>query len=222
MAWAALSGRRVVAHHGIQRSATNYLLQCLKSLEVPVANAIDPARDQPRHKHFRWSRKKGAIPPFIRHQFGNTIYVESVEELNAAASYPHWVRHVVVRKDRRKWLKSILNWGLKCDWFADKEEALGSAAALLADYDAYYGFWEEIERRAPDQVALLPFEKLVANPMVLKDVLDGLGVPYNETGYTGVFDEVPMSPKERPTVVLQEDVDRLLDAGAADGAAILG
>ncbi|WP_445679260.1 hypothetical protein [Radicibacter daui] len=211
----------LVAHHGIQRSGTNYLLQCLLSLRVPVINAAEPAGTVPRHKHFRWQREKETIPGFIRHQYNNELGVDCVAGLNAAAGYPAGTRHLVIRKQEAAWLASILNWGLRCGWFANKKAGLAEAPALLADYRAYNHFWQLLADREPEQVQIVDLEELVEEPRRLLSVLRNVGVAFDERGFTGVFDEVPKSPRGRLRPVTAEDIEAVYrDAKEAAGTAI--
>lgn len=200
-------GRALVAHHGIQRSGTNYLLQCLLSLRVPVLNAAEPAGSVPCHKHFRWQRDKRTIPGFIRHQYHNDVSVDSVARLNVAAGYPPDTRHLVIRKDEAAWLVSILNWGLRCGWFASKKAGLAELPALAADYRAYCGFWQRLAEQEPERVQIVDLAELIEEPRRLLVALRALGLGFDDRGFTGVFDEVPKSPKARPRPVTAEDIE---------------
>jgi hypothetical protein len=203
----AAAGRTLVAHHGVQRSGTNYLLQCLLSLRVPVLNASEPAGSVPCHKHFRWQRDKRTIPGFIRRQYHNDLSVDSVVGLDAAAGYPPDTRHLVIRKDEAAWLVSILNWGLRCGWFASKKAGLAEVPALMADYRAYYDFWQSLAEQEPERVQIVDLAELIEEPRRLFVALRALDLVFDDRGFTGVFDEVPKSPKSRPRPVTAEDIE---------------
>ena len=51
-----------IAHHGIERSGTNYLRAILIILKINLINQFDPAENHPTHKHFRWYTDKSLIP----------------------------------------------------------------------------------------------------------------------------------------------------------------
>ena len=42
-----------IAHRGLQRNGTNFLLLILKKYGLFVINEIDPKRNKPHHKHCR-------------------------------------------------------------------------------------------------------------------------------------------------------------------------
>lgn len=208
----AAAGHVLVAHHGIQRSGTNYLLQCLLCLRVPVVNTVEPAGTMPCHKHFRWQRDKQTIPGFIRHQYGNELAVDCVAGLNAAAGYPPGTRHLVIRKEEAIWLASILNWGLRCGWFASKEAGFAEVPVLLADYRAYNRFWQGLAAREPGRVQILDLAGLAEEPRRLCAALKALDLVFDDRGFTGVFEEVPKSPKGRPRPVTAQDIEAVYRA----------
>lgn len=191
----AATGRAPVAHHGLQRSGTNYLLQCLVSLRVPVVNMAEPSGCLPWHKHFRWQHDKQTIPSFIRRQYGNELIVDDVAGLNAAAGYPPETRHLVIRKDETDWLVSILNWSLYCGWVENKEAGLCAIPALLADHRAYHQFWQRLADREPERVRILD-------------------LAFHDHGFTGIFEEVPKSPPGRARPVVAHDVAMALSSAA--------
>lgn len=215
---AVARGQTVVAHHGIQRSGSNYLLMCLRSLRVPVINSIDPDRSKPSHKHFRWQADKSTILEQIRDEYGNDLVASSLSEIEAFARYPARCRHIVIRKDEAGWLKSIMNWGLSCQWFADKSEAMQAAPELLADFRAYYGVWQSLADENPDTVRVLRFEDVIAQPRLLAETLEALDVPFDAQNFSGRFDEVPRSPKTRQQIVSAADIAGL-GLAASDASA---
>lgn len=213
MRWAA-AGRAPVAHHGLQRSGTNYLLQCLLSLRVPVVNMAEPSGRLPWHKHFRWQHDKRSIPSFIRRQYGNELIVDDVAGLNVAAGYPPETRHLVIRKDETDWLVSILNWSLYCGWVESKEAGLCVMPALLADHRAYHQFWQRLADREPERVRILDLARVAGCPEDLCEALAALDIAFHDHGFTAIFEEVPKSPKGRARPVTAHDVAMALSSAA--------
>ena len=50
--------KNFIAHHGIERSGTNFLRACLLESGVKLINKFDPKEGTPGHKHFRWYKNK--------------------------------------------------------------------------------------------------------------------------------------------------------------------
>lgn len=200
-----------IAHHGIQRSGTNYLRYCLKGCGFYPLNAHDPARTSPKHKHFRWYADKSLIPLFIEHQYGNNITADDVFQINKIASFPKDCRHIVVQKNEYDWLASISNWGLRCGWFDSKENAVNNLKQSQMDYTSYYGFWNEIASANPNRVVIIKLEKLQSDFNFFKEALEAIGFDCSAASeFHGKVDEVPMSPKGRAKLVVREDVIDML------------
>lgn len=195
-----------LAHHGIQRAGTNYLLKCLRLLHLDIINEFDPARNDPRHKHFRWYDNKDKIPQCLVKQYGNSLVASSIDQLNSICGYPSDTKHIVIKKGHNDAVVSLANWGLRCEWFSSKEEAIDSLYIISNDYHAYYDFWGRMQNDAPTKVVIVKFEELLDNAVVLKDALSVIGI--NVTGFPDnfVFDEVPMSPKERSRIISLDDL----------------
>jgi len=205
-----LFGGAAIAHHGIQRSGTNYLNECLWRCGCPPLNSFDEDRNSSKHKHFRWYPDKNAIPSFLRSQYGNSMVVSSVDEINKYA-YPENTVHVVIKKKKPAWLVSILNWGLFCKWFSGKDEALQSLHDMSVDYDKYYSFWEQMEIAHSDRVRVISFESFRDDFLVLTRILELLGVESHCGDFHGVLEEVPMSPKSRIKIITIDDVVGFLE-----------
>lgn len=195
-------GRPVVAHHGLQRSGTNFLARALYDLGIPVANLDVIDRASPAHKHFRWNRDKATIPPAIAHQFGNDAQAQAIDEVNHSARFPKATRHLVMQKPEAEALASMCNWGRRVDWFAGRHEALAALPAFQADYHAYYAFWREMAHASPDRVVVLDLATAAAT---LPDVLVRLGFRPRATA-TPAYDDLPHSPAKRLTEVTADDV----------------
>ena len=160
-----IAGRRpVLGHHGIQRSGTNLLRVLLDSSGYLVLNSLDPARDDPRHKHFRWQPDKATISMDSR--YNNGVCVTSTSEVNAFAGYPVGTRHVVIYKHPANWLVSIARWARSNGWVPDDSDPLQDESLLrswLKDWDAYYSFWVGLEAQQTG-VAVVSYEALMADP----------------------------------------------------------
>ena len=72
----------------------------LKELNIGVINDFDPARNNPKHKYFRWYADKSKIPGFIRTQYHNILTAESMADINRICGYPDDTRHIVIRKSQ--------------------------------------------------------------------------------------------------------------------------
>lgn len=197
-----------VAHNGLQRNGTNYLLLCLKSLKLDVINEFDPQRNHPSHKHFRWYKNKGSVPNFINNEYFNTNNASSVEEINKIAGYPRDTVHVVIRKDRDSAVVSLANWGLGCGWFENKEHAIKSFQELEKDYDAYYEYWRDLSEKEPRKVVIVQFEEIVKDGHRLAEALDSVGIKIRTNVSNFSFNEVPMSPQKRQKIIDNSDYER--------------
>jgi len=195
-----------VAHHGIQRAGTNYLLKCMKAMDLNIINEFDPARNTPRHKHFRWYDNKETIPQYLVRQYGNSLAASSIDQLNAICKYPSDTKHVVIKKEHNDAIVSLANWGLRCGWFSSKEEAVASLNIISSDYSAYYDFWGRMQSDSPTEVVMVKFEEILADAVVLKDALSAIGINVSGLPCTFVFDEVPMSPTDRNSILSKKDL----------------
>lgn len=158
----AFNTKPEVAHHGIQRSGTNFLRARLEQAGFFVVNAVDPGRDDPRHKHFRWQAEKATIRMDLR--YWNQVVVESLDEIDRHAGYPAGVNHVVIVKSPAIWLDSIRRWGLACRWFSEHDDFWGAAdlaPAYMVEWSAYYEHWLCMHEKAPSRVHLVCFDDLV-------------------------------------------------------------
>lgn len=200
-----------VAHHGIQRSGTNYLNLCLRSLGVVPVNSFDPARGAPSHKHCRWQSAKKSIMPWDS-RYQNDYQVSELKQLDSLANYPSNCRHIVIQKDFASWLVSILNWGLRVGWFYSKEHAIQKGALLAkADYEAYYEFWHAQANENPSSVTVIQFEELVSDPRLLIEICKKMEIEMqNLDSYDGLFKELPQSPSGRQILVKKSDIVHII------------
>jgi hypothetical protein len=200
-----------IAHHGLQRSGTNYLNECLWRIGIPPLNSFDEDRDSPRHKHCRWYPEKSIVPSFLQEQYGNDYVVKSIFELNQAAGYPLDTVHVVIYKEKVKWIVSALNWGFRCNWFRDQGHGLEGIKELERDYDAYLSFWSSLEAESPGLVAIAQQESVSGDPIVLRQILSRVGIDVNTEKFDGKIDVVPQSPRGREAMFCEADIaDRLM------------
>lgn len=158
------SGIHPIAHHGLQRSGTNYLCTLLAQADYRVVNRIDPDRTDPRHKHFRWQADKSTI--VMDRRYGNALQPASLAEVNALCGYARDMRHVVLFRHPRSWLDAIFRWGLQNGWFASEAEFLsrGLYRAYLAEWHAYYGTWADFAQGDPARVLILGYADLKRDP----------------------------------------------------------
>lgn len=198
--------RSQVAHHGLQRSGTNYLNLCMNSLGVRFINFHDPARNDPSHKHFRWQAEKDSIMPWDE-RYLNSVTARDIAELNRIAGFPNCCKHMVVKKNAKDWGVSILNWGLRVGWFPNRAAALECVGDIADDFVNYYRFWEEVSARFPEDVVVISFEDLSRKPEILIEYCNCLNIRVkSDTGFTGKFDEVPKSPKDRQPIIGADDI----------------
>lgn len=191
-----------LAHHGIQRSGTNYLCALLESAGVFVVNAVDPKRSSPVHKHFRWQTDKGTI--VMDRAYGNDVRVSTIDELNSRVGYPLSMRHVVVFKRPSLWLASVGKWGVANGWLsADSGEAEIALALAdwLTEWEAYYSFWSDVAMRSPRSVSLIDYEELAADPpRVLGTVFMNFDMGHLAPAIpNGKIAKVPHSPRRGAT-----------------------
>jgi hypothetical protein len=197
-----------IAHHGIQRSGTNFLLMCLKRYGLNVINRHDPERNNPAHKHFRWYHDKSIIPSEIHYQYYNSTIVNNVRDLNRTCNFPFDTRHIIIFKERHASLVSILNWGLRVNWFDTKLEAISVANKYLNDIDAYNKFWAELSVMSPKYVQLVRYEDVMNDNTILSDALFRLGFMVNPIDLS--IAEVPHSPRYRKAKITYDDIVHLL------------
>lgn len=166
--WAWLTERRSGAHpiiiQGIQRSGTNYFAVLLQQAGYRILNNIDPRRNDPRHKHFRWQDDKTSIVMDSRYR--NARFASSIEEINTICGYPSDYKHVVIFRDPIAWINSIFRWGLNNNWYSTSDEFFSKKLhiAYLQEWDEYYKFWEGIAAKSPTQVKLINYEQLLREP----------------------------------------------------------
>lgn len=192
------------AHHGIQRSGTNYLLRILIDLKLWPLNAFDPQRTNPKHKHFRWQSDKSSIK--MHDYYKNDITPPDLNGLNSIAGYPVATKHLVIFKPPEPWLASIVNWGIACGWHHSVEEAANSEKLMdaLGEYDAYYRFWQEIAEANRNRAVMLCYDDVFERPLLVADALDVLGIKYNSKHLPrnlGRYPEIKMSRANRTSYI---------------------
>ena len=213
--WKCLNRSGFVAHHGLERSGTNYISRCLQKLSLTPVNKYNSAPNHPTHKHFRWQPDKGTImfwcPPNIPRY--NELRASNIYELNILAGYPKQTRHIVIKKELNNWLLSILNFGLGTKFFLTREDVLDALDILKADYKAYYDFWQSMERDFPNFVTVVNYENISTNPSLMILAINKLGlIPKNKNSFTGRFEEVNMSPLKRKSYLIMEDIYPYLES----------
>lgn len=167
-----------VAHQGIQRSGTNYLGKLLDQAGFFVINRVDPPRDDPRHKHFRWQPDKSTI--VISPAYRNGLTASTVLDINRICGWDGDEKHIVIFKEPAAWLSSIHRWGLAHGWVDPGVDFFGDrklAAGWLQEWSAYYQVWADMHAGTPAQVYIVCYEDLVAEPeRRIRDIATFLGV----------------------------------------------
>jgi len=197
--------KNFIAHHGIERSGTNFLRACLLESGVKLINKFDPKEGTPGHKHFRWYKNKALIPSF-RDEFKNTLIVENIETLNSLCAYPKKTKHIVIKKERNNAIFSLANFGIRNGWFKDSNEALNSLDLLAKDFDNYYDFWDDMSRKNPKFVQVVNYESILESSETLHKALIELSIPIKINFPSRFcFKEVYHSPSNRK-VFLDHDL----------------
>lgn len=173
-----------VAHHGIQRSGTNFLSVLLRNNKVHVLNSVDPKRNSPNHKHFRWQDDKSTI--LMDARYANSVVVDSIDQVDKLCGYPEQIVHFVIFKPPHTWLPSIERWAVRCGWIprsaaifseADDRPLADHHIAYLREWDSYYLKWHSFQKAAPHRVVLLNYEELIGDQeAVLFSLLDHVGL----------------------------------------------
>lgn len=205
-----------VAHHGLQRNGTNFLLLSLKKLKINVINEVDPTRCDPRHKHFRWYADKSVIPYFIAEQYGNCISADTIFDLNRICGYPRDTKHIVIRKKKSSAVVSLANWGLRTGWFSDKQNAVENFPLLVRDYNEYYGFWQQLGASCPSWVKVIDFEDLRDGREHFMNALHEMGYKISDNHVAFEFGTVPQSPPGRAKVISELDYIEYLRSGGLE------
>lgn len=211
-------GRYPIVHHGIQRSGTNFLCSVLEAGDYKVLNKIDPRQDNLRHKHARWQVDKSTIAMDARYVTSHTA--EHIDQVNALCGYQSDQKHVVLFREPRSWINAIYRWGLDNGWFASTEAFWEKSLheAYLEEWHSYYAAWEMMALSSPDQVLLVSFEDLRADPtFTLERINAFMGVmPSEQVDLSGGISKVRHSaPISQKRVGLQDK--RIDDVVARDG-----
>lgn len=206
--WVFFTGSRGIVHHGLQRSGTNYLNDCLWICGTPPLNSFDDKRNSPRHKHCRWYANKKAIPEFIAEKYNGTLFVDHIEAINTICGYPSNTAHLVVKKNENDWLASIMNWGIKCNWFKNKCHAVENLDFLIADYENYYKFWKTFSLRFPQRVSVIDLGSIYKDFQFLINSLSRLGLKIKRSDFRGQIEAVSMSPLNRAKIVTTDDIKK--------------
>lgn len=208
---ARMSRRSVVMHHGLQRSGTNYLLLALLDSGVGVINYRDPTRQSPLHKHYRWQSEKSEVIAPISRLYRNDLTASTLQELDDHCGLCGVSPvHIVIRKEAKDWLKSMCNWGMRCGWFADPDEALNSLAMLRRDHANFHHFWARMAVQNPDRVLLVEFDSLLAKPELLARELQERSLARHPRVEAFQISEVPRSPLDRLEYVSAADIAKAL------------
>lgn len=212
-------GRYPVVHQGIQRSGTNFLSSVLETGDYRVLNRIDPPRDDPRHKHFRWQEDKSTI--VMDAKYRNTVTAATIREVNEICGHPPEMRHLVLFRPPRDWIDAIFRWGVPLGWFASEEEfiARDMHRAFLREWHAYYAAWARFAEDCPEQVLMLSYADLKRDRAAVLDRIDRFMGVSRDTPV--VFDTARRKVRHsRPMSEARQGLGRAeIDAAVAEGGA---
>ena len=195
-----------IAIHGIQRSGTNYLEILLeKRFNLSILNKNIEERGDSKHKHCRYYKNKKNIPHFISKQYGNNFEVNNIFDINKVCNYKSDVRHLVIFKPINESIFSLVNFGIRVDWFK-KEDAINSMKLLIEDYKSYYAFWEHVSNKNKDLVQLINYKDLVKDVNNLTAKLNYMGYKFGNMKNFKI-ETVPVSPKNRKIFYEQSEID---------------
>ena len=148
-----------IAHHGLQRNGTNFLLKSLEKNRLRIINGnsheyFDKIKFTPGHKHFRWYKKKELIPKQIGKFYKNNINVTDIFQLNKVSCFPMNTKHIVIYKKIDRSVLSMINWFLRRG-VCDKHQAINAIPALKIDYQNYLNFWKNMTIKNEKMVSLI-------------------------------------------------------------------
>lgn len=210
-------GTHPVAYHGIQRSGTNFLRMILEAGDYKLLNGVDPARNDPRHKHFRWQPDKATI--VMDEAYRNDVTASTVKALNEICGYQQGMPHLVLYRPARGWMDAIFRWGVANEWFASEEEFIERKLhrAFLAEWHAYYAAWEVFAADDPNSVLLLDYAEFQDEPGRALSVIDAFAgiTREEEIAFEGGVGKVRHSrPMDAPRETLSHpDVDAAIAEG---------
>lgn len=202
-----IKDNKFIAHHGIQRSGTNYLNECLWSCGIFPLNSFNEKRNSPKHKHFRWYVDKELIPDFLRNNYNNNVQVNNIYELNDIAGYPKDCSHIVIKRKKEDWLVSFLNYYLHYGWFPTQEDALHCVDQILIDFNNYYQFWESMQEKHPSKVIVITYEAILNDFRTFLKSLSTLNIKPNCRNFDGKIMHVPMSNKTKRKILHISDLE---------------
>lgn len=167
-----------IAHHGIERSGTNYLRAILIILKINLINQFDPAENHPTHKHFRWYNDKSLIPN-LKKSLINNYTANNIHDVNKICKYFPTTNHIVIRKKTISGVTSIANYFYNFKLLDDKNELKNNINIIYNDYIAYYDFWQKICEKNPSRVQIIFYEDLIKSSEVLINALKIIGINSN-------------------------------------------
>ena len=167
-----------IAHHGIERSGTNYLRAILIILKINLINQFDPAENHPTHKHFRWYTDKSLIPN-LKKSLINDLTANNISDVNKLCKYFPSTNHIIIRKKTISGVTSIANYFYNFKLLQDKKELKNNIHVIYNDYIAYYDFWQKIYEQNPSRVQIIFYEDLIKSSEVLINALNVIGINSN-------------------------------------------
>ena len=201
---------RLVAIHGMERSGTNFLAQCLESLEICVVNKYVRGRENMAHKHHRWGYSAEEMPPFYLGSYQSRNIALNQTELNQKSGLPAETKHVIIKKERVEAVASFINFGIRGLHYKTKKEALNCVFDVAEDYRKFYDFWERLAATSRG-IILVDYHDIVAEPLRLISLLSDAGCTLTQHPTVSfTFQSVNMSPKSRKRFVATHEVQEIL------------
>ena len=198
-----------IAYHGLERSGSNFLCACLVEINLKIINLYTKPHKTStnlQHKHFRWYQNKNLIPDF-RKRFKNDVHVKDIFELNKLCNYPLDTSHIVIKKSHDEAIASILNHGIRMNWFSNRDSAIKSINSIKNDYVSYYEFWEDQSMKFPEMVQVVKYEELQESSKPLSKALKKLKLEVKKIPIKFSFDRVEQSKKNRQVFFHAKDIN---------------
>ncbi len=199
-----------IAHHGIERSGTNFLRAILIELKINLINQFDPAENHPSHKHFRWYRDKSLIPSMKRSLL-NDITAFNINEINKICKYFVDTKHLIIKKKKLAAVTSITNYFLNQKVLHKDEKFKTNILSIQNDYVAYYDFWREINEKDPNMVQIIFYEDILHSTDELIKALNILRIfPNIDIPKKFSFSELYESDIDRKKNISEDEINEII------------
>ena len=199
-----------IAHHGIERSGTNFLRAILIELKINLINQFDPAENHPSHKHFRWYRDKSLIPN-MKKSLLNDLTAENIYYINKICKFFFDTKHIVIKKKKLNAVTSIANYFLNQKILHKDENFKNNILSIQKDYVAYYDFWKQINEKDPDSVQIIFYEDIINSTDALVKALNILRIfPNIDIPKKFSFSELYESDIDRKKNISEDEINEII------------